>query len=299
MALLARAVTVDAELQEGQHLRTVDFDKPTSRMYLMTLKGSLRDLQRGTASCTWSAARNVHIYQRIAGTDAVSKMPIFEGDPTKGVITDMNLRTLSSNFPVDIGAVITGVHGKVFLDNGKNYAFIAEAGKTYEPTYSIFDPQAPISRAALKEYNEAGMADVDNCIARLNNGWSLVDNLSPIAEMVRINAVDLKVKKFDLPPDVDGWLRLPEHVVDACLTAYKASKKIEFVDFNKFNCVFERIDAEAWDEPIGVIDNMMRKAKGEGGAVDESRLDKVCTLKALVDMNLVLYGPSAGQSPGQ
>ena len=296
MALLARAVTVDAEVQEGQHLRTVDFDKPTSRMYMMTLKGSLRDLQRGTASCTWSAARGCeHIYQRIAGVDSVTKQPIFEGDPTKGVITDMKLRTLSSNFPVDIGGVISGVHGKVFLDNGKNYAFIAEAGKTYEPTYSIFDPVAPISRAALKEYNEAGMADLDNASASLNNGWTLVDNLCPIAEMVRINAVELKVKKFDYPPDVDGWLRLPTHVVDACVTAYKASKKVEFVDFNKFNCVFERIDAATWDEPIGVIDNMMRKAKGDGGAVDETRLDKVCTLKALVDMDLVLYGPSPGQ----
>ncbi len=294
LQLVASAFTVDAELQEGQHLRVEDFDKPTGREYWVSIKGSLRDLQGGRATCTWSARRNCeHIYQRIAGVDPESKQPEFEGDTTKGVIMDMKVRTISSTFPVDIGAVITGVHGKSFMDNGKNYAFIAEANRSYDQEFSIFDPVAPITRSDLKNYNEAGVAELDTQIAGpLSDGTTLVHNFSPIAKMLRINATVLNVPGFALAEGVEGWLQVPTQIVDACVSTYKANKTVEFVDFNKFNVAFERVDAATWDEPIGVIDNLIRKAKTEGGAVDDSRLDKICYLKAKVYMDFVLYGPS-------
>jgi len=293
--LLAQAVNVESGNPDA-HLKTNDFDGHTNRRYFVTLRGSLRDLQRGDAEATWHADTGCeHIYQRIAGVHEETKETVFDGDVTKGVIMDMKLETLSSNFPVDIGAIITGVHGKTFTRNGKNYAFIAEAGKVYEPTYSIFDPVSPVTRAALDQYNDTAMADLDrNITPLLTDGHKLVNNQCPIATMLRMNAHPqaLNITHFDHQEGQPGWLRIKAPLVDRCVATYKAQCNIPWIDFSKFRVDFERVGAETWDEPIGVIDNIRRRAKEEGTHVSDARLENIYTLKALLTVDSVLYGPA-------
>jgi hypothetical protein len=128
---------------ENVHLTTEDFDQHTDRTLYVKLEGSLSEFARGAVKPTWHADEGCeHIYQRIAGMDGLQ--PIFEGDTSKGLILSMNLESLDSTFPVDIGAIITGVNGKEFVASGRNYAFIATARRAEEPRKCIFQPQSKV-----------------------------------------------------------------------------------------------------------------------------------------------------------
>ena len=85
--MLANAVQATAVYNPDTHLTTRDFDTHTDRTWIVTLRGSLKDLQRGTASASWAPQEGKEfIFQRIAGIQ--DGKPVYEGDLTKGIITD-------------------------------------------------------------------------------------------------------------------------------------------------------------------------------------------------------------------
>jgi hypothetical protein len=205
----------------------------------------------------------------------------------------MRLNTVSSTFPVHIGAVASGIHGRTFLKNGKNYAFVAEAGKFSEPKQCIFEPASKITRAVLQQYNDTNVQNLEHALCRNPAGFTLVDNLCPLAEMLRLNSRALGMT-FEISPQEPGWLKVDTTIVDACLDRYEQEQKVAWQDMSKFQIQFERVDG-AWDQPEGVIDNIMRRKKGEPDHAVDSRLYNVYKLTAQIEMDLVLYGGAASQ----
>jgi len=206
----------------------------------------------------------------------------------------MRLNTVSSTFPVHIGAIASGIHGRTFLKNGKNYAFVAEAGKFSEPKQCIFEPASKITRAVLQQYNDTNVQNLEHALCRNPAGFTLVDNLCPLAEMLRLNSRALGMT-FEISPQEPGWLKVDTTIVDACLDRYEQEQKVAWQDMSKFQIQFERVDG-AWDQPEGVIDNIMRRKKGEPDHAVDSRLYNVYKLTAQIEMDLVLYGgATAGQ----
>jgi hypothetical protein len=288
--MIANAIPAPAKNPDA-HLEVNDFDQYTKRRYFVTLEGSLHDLQRGTVSATWHAEPNCeHIYQRIAGLNPSTGQNIFEGNLDRGIIMGMRLNTISSTYPVHIGAIVSGIQGRTFLKNGKNYAFVAEAGKAYEPKECIFEPASKITRAVLQQYNDTNVANLENHLCRNPAGFTLVDNLCPLAEMLRLNSSALGMT-FSISAQDPGWLKVDTKIVDACLDRYEQEQQVHWQDMNTFNIKFERVDGD-WDKPEGVIDNILRRP----GATDHQvgqRLHNNYKLTAQVEMDLVLYGGSA------
>jgi hypothetical protein len=50
-----------------------------------------------------------------------------------------------------------------------------------------------VSRVALEKYNDTSAAKMESHVFRNQAGFTMVDNLSPLAEMMRLNAVALKM----------------------------------------------------------------------------------------------------------
>lgn len=282
------AAAAPADPKPDAHLTTTDFDQHTKRNFWVTLTGSLNDFQRGTTQAVWHHdAGCEHIYQRIAGMEGGK--PIYEGDTSKAVILGLKLLSVSSNFPVDIGAVITGVHGKTYCANGKNYAFIAEAGKYREANSCIFEPQSKVTRGMLQQYNDTSPAKMESHCFHGQDGETLVDNQSPLALMLRLNSEVLNMT-FGLGQGDVGFLKVDTNIVKACLQRYEEDQKVNFIDKNNFRIDFERVDGQLWAAPEGVIDNLRSNQRGNNGHVASQRLVNTYTVKALIEEELVLYG---------
>lgn len=289
-AILAAAHETVAQYDPNVHLKTQDFDQHTERTLYVKLEGSLSDFERGTIKPTWYADEGCeHIYQRIAGRTPEGQV-LFEGDTSKGLILGLELETLSSTFPVDIGAVIHEVNGKEFTASGRQYAFIARSHCDWEPKKCIFEPASKVTRAMLEKYNDTSASMMETHCFRSGNGLTLVDNLSPLTAMLRLNAETLKMT-FGIPEGQEGFLKVATPIVDACLRRYEEDQKVSFIDMKKFKIDFERVDSpNQWDRAEGVIDNLRSQAKGSNGHAASQRLTNKYALVAKVNAKLVLYG---------
>jgi hypothetical protein len=164
---------------------------------------------------------------------------------------------------------------------------VAEAGKAYEPKKCIFEPASKITRAVLQQYNDTNVANLENHLCRNVAGFTLVDNLCPVAEMLRLNSAALGMT-FSIGAQEQGWLKVDTKIVDACLERYESEQKVHWQDMNTFNIQFERVDG-AWDKPEGVIDNIIRRNQNTDHQIGQ-RLHNNYKLTAQVEMDLVLYG---------
>lgn len=254
--LVAKSFAVSGEYDPHAPLKTTDFDQYTDRTFYVTLKGSLEQFENGEIVPVWSADPGCeHIYQRIAGYDG--DKPIYAGSTDMGLLFDMHLETLSSNFPVDLGAVITNVSGTEYTANGRNYAFIAEAHCRQEPNKRIFLPKSNVSRAALEKYTNTSAQNLRAKVYQnAYENMTFVENDSPIAHMLRLNADSLNIS-FDLPEGKEGFLRVATPLVEACLKRYEEDQQVDFIDMKQFSVAFERIDSpDDWTRDEGLIDNM-------------------------------------------
>ena len=287
-AIEAQAAVTEGTFTDGIRLTTQDFDKHTRRSYYMTLEGSLNQLNAGTVMPEWSAEEGAeHIYQRIAGV--VDGKPVFQGDTTTGLMLGMELDMVKSTFPVDIGVNIAGVHGRECTKDGKMYAFVATANFAHEPKKCIFEPVSPITREMLEKYNDTSVGQMRSHVFRCDDGISsLVDNQSPLARMMRLNQ-DVLHMTIGPDPSWVGHLKVATPIVDACIERYEADTKLALQDMKNFKAIFERVGAETWNQPEGVIDNLRANQKGQGGHVADQRLSNVYKLVArvTVDSNLI------------
>jgi len=271
------------------HLTDNDFDSHTDRRIWVKLEGSLRDLQRGTVSSVWKADTE-NIYRRITGTDYMN--PQFEGDVEKGIVIAMNLHLVTSTFPVDVGAIVSNVHGKEFMKSGRNYAFIVPRKNTVTFNQPIFEPASKVTRELLQRHNDASAARLSDDYSRFASGKAHVRNLSPLGKMIRRHATDLAMT-FACSAEEDKWFECTGAIVDKCLKAYEEYQNVNFQNMADFKIAFERVDAPPgeWAQEKGVIDRMLRSRTGEKGRhAADARLNTPFTLMAQIGMKLVLYG---------
>lgn len=280
----------------GTQLTTADFDRHTKRTFFVTLEASLNDLQRGTKAAEWHAEEGKeHIFQRISGM--VNGKPLYDGDVTKGVMLGMNLWNVSSTFPVDIGVNLTGVLGGFYEKGGKSYAFIAEAGKTVNyGGKCIHQPASPITREMLAKYDDTSVEKLKDTYARVGSGMTtMVDNNSPLGEMLRINAGAFNMT-IAPPRGAQCHLVVPNDVVDACIARYEMDQKVDFMNMKNFKGTFERVGAATWDDPAGLIDNIRSTQRGADGHVGNKRLENVYKITAMVEVALNLMGGAKTQT---
>ncbi len=119
---------------------------------------------------------------------------------------------------------------------------------------------------------------------------TLVNNQNPLAEMVRINAEALGIPPGSLfDSKAEGWMPVDSSIVDRCLARYEEEVRIGFQDMRNFEIRFSRVDS-FWNDPVGVCDNIARRAKNGPDHVDNTRLQNIYELEAEIDMRHVLYG---------
>ncbi len=280
------------EGEEELHLTVDDFDKVTERTYFVKIKGSLRQFARGQVKPIWAAHDGqTHIFQRIAGVDG--RKVLYEGDTAKGIILGAHIEAVKNTTPTDIGVNATQIHGGVYTDTGANYAYIipAKTMQWVKVDKCIFKPKSIISRSALEAYNDTSPEKLETHVFRhAGKAFSLVANRSPLAQMLRLNKEKLKLK-FQLGPDDEGYLKVPNIIVDACMKRYEANQRVNFINFNGFQFEFERVDSPTdWARPEGIVDNIKGHAKAGTTHIATRRLENEYEVVLAVNMRLVLYG---------
>ncbi len=164
------------------------------------------------------------------------------------------------------------------------------AQTTQEPNKCIFEPASPITREMLEKYDDTSVGKMRSHVFRCEDGVScLVDNKSPLARMMRLNQ---KALNMTIGPDEnwEGHLKVATPIVDACISRYEADTKLAFEDMKNFKACFERVCAETWNQPEGVVDNLRANQKGQGGHLADQRLANVYKLVAKVTVESNLYG---------
>lgn len=279
----------EGSVNPDTHLTTDDFDAHTEIKLFVTLEGSLEEFARGEVKPIWSADQGAeHIYQRIAGFEGDA--PRFEGDTSKGLLLDMHLMSFQSNFPVHIGATITGVTGKTATADGKRFAFVVPKNSSSYTPDRIFEARNKTTREMIATYNDTSPELMEShCYKNAATGKTMLHNNSPLAKMMRANAAALGNMTFGLLPGEDGMLGVDTAIVDTCIAAYRDQQKVEFTDMKKFQIVFSRIGESEWNSERGVCDNLL-KGNTRDLQVAKQRMTNRYQLCAQINAKLVLYG---------
>lgn len=245
-ALLKHAVAITARNPDG-HLTTEDFTAHQRIKLFFNRTCSLNEMQRTPDLQRWRVDPGAeHIFQRIAGLHPETREPKREGDLSKGMILNMRLVRVDSNFPVDLGVNITDVHGIVGDGKGNTYAFIAPKNKSREPANEvIYVPKNVITRDLLARFNDINPKKLrEGTIMTEESPMAGVDNKCIIAEMIRFNHVSLGIDINEVPrKGEDGWFVLDKRVVQACMAAYEEEQKVGFHDMRNFELTFTRVDS--------------------------------------------------------
>jgi hypothetical protein len=289
----AAAVSQPQSIEDTTHLTVENFDDHDTRKFWAKIQGSAKDIAKGIISTTWRAPPGKeHIYQRIVGYDG--DKPIYEGDLTKGIMLDAMIGFVKNTYHFDIGVTIDGVQGEEVADDGKFYACIIPA-RTMQPVkldQPCFTPHAKnkITARVLEEHRDTNVKHLEASIFRQNNNdvYCLVDNLSVVADMLRLNKKKLGLH-IDLRSDIPGYLKAPSDLVDACLKKYSDSQRVNFLDMPKFGIHFHRVGGLAWDDPAGIIDNVDPR-NPRANKINDKRFTNNYEVLCQVGTKLVLFG---------
>lgn len=124
-AVLSEAATTDASLAEGNSYCVASPENPLKRNLVVSIRASLNDLclskSKGTWAPTTEALKSIFQQKKFTSLDGSADA---QGDLKSVVLHDLKVQHASSNFPVSLGAKITGVDDTTFSSTGDSFSMI-------------------------------------------------------------------------------------------------------------------------------------------------------------------------------
>jgi len=124
-AVLSEAASTDASLGEGSSYCVASPDNPLKRNLVVSIRASLNDLclskSKGTWAPTTEALKSIFQQKKFTSLDGSADA---QGDLKSVVLHDLKVQHTSSNFPVSLGAKITGVDDTTFSSTGDSFSMI-------------------------------------------------------------------------------------------------------------------------------------------------------------------------------
>lgn len=264
----------DEDISDGIH----------DQEYYVTIKGSLNDFGEIEGLSEWKAhPGNEHIYQPLeVNSDGDLERT---GDVTKGLILDTSWIHVHSTAPegIDIGLNISGVEGNVHTARGETFSIIVPGGgRTVVCGRSCFKPKGVITRNALENHRICDTANIgEDVIRQSGKSWGYVKRSSVIINLLKSNQGKFDIK-LRLPSDPEALIKVPNHMIDTCISYLESKQNIPVVDFNHFTVTSKRIDGEAWDSTKNVIDDIAGHDQEEQSRYETVRMDNKFTVTGLL-----------------
>ena len=273
----------------ASHLTKEDFGKGVATdEFWVHISGTMNCLGEIAGQAEWTPEPgSEHIFQMIEGV--VDGVPKMKGDLKQGVLLGAQWDYVESTFPVDVALDMSGVVGMVRTAQGKHHSVIVPAGKTVKPKRSCFRPTDCISRNMLETFNLYNAKNLNNDVKREDGeSWSYVKKSSPVISLIRANRSYFKVQ-MTLPSGSEGFVKVPNKIIDTCMKFLKEKQQVPFTNFNKFKVVATRTDGREFNNPEGVVDDISGHDMGDKEYIQSVRMNNECHIKALLVLTRALY----------
>lgn len=160
------------------------------REYVMQWEGSLDELHRNPAKCTWSVSKGVQpIFQsRTRHGMGDDKLAERAGDLSKVCLVGMQITKIDSTFPCDVALCIAGAKGNVYSSSGEQFAaMISPNERQHNMQKVVVKPSPYMNSAYMQLYPGMTSSNLrtDKIMSVPGENYCFVDQSHPIVEPVR------------------------------------------------------------------------------------------------------------------
>jgi len=248
---LEAASSIAEPLGEGNSFAVAQSDNPLKRIVAVSIKASLNELCLQKARGTWApsqeALRNIFQQKKFTSLDGSTESM---GDLKSIVLHDMKITHVKSNFPLSLGARISGVDDCTYSATGESFSTIVlpQAESTREKILQADDVALAYEFAkkfpgyTSTNLSEKGVHEVSQ------RRFVLVAADHPIVSAISENADKLQMGEISMMPE--GLVKISQQLYESILPLVRTQveSQIKVRDMSRASVSIQPAEYASWSE---------------------------------------------------
>lgn len=292
LATLGAAAEANDPLSTANSYSTQDPSHPLERTVHVCLRDTLDNLAQRRGATTWapSPAALKRIFQQSKFLDLGGRAERY-GDMKSVVLHDVTLQSVTSDFPISVGAKITGVDANTFTLNGEAFSHVIPP-KSSSTSASVL--QTDDVNAAYEFSRKFPGYTADNLHTKgvhevADRNFALVAADHPICAAIQENAQNLQTGEISMMPEglVKIHSNLYKTMAPAVLSQVAAQLRVR--DLSTASVSFQPTEYPSWGAAKAALvknrqDTVRQSYKNEwsslstGGVTTEMKRDQTVDL---------------------
>jgi len=251
-AVAALGAAADSvSLAEGSSFFAASPENPLQRNLVVSIKASLNDLVLKTNKGVWAPSpENLKaIFQQKKFTDLEGSAEA-KGDLKSVVLHDMAVTQVSSNFPMSLGAKITGVDNNTFSSTGEPFSMVVLPNSSSSAERMLQKDDVSLAYEFAKKFpgytadnlSTKGVHEVSQ------RRFVLVNADHPIVSAISENADRLQMGEIAMMPE--GMIKVSSGLYESILplVSTQVASQIKVRDFSEASVSISPAEFKSWDD---------------------------------------------------
>lgn len=283
-SMLSEAAITEASLAEGSSYCVASPDNPLKRNIVVSIRASLNDLCLSKSKGVWQpsgdALKSIFQQKKYTSLDGSADN---QGDLKSMVLHDLSVTHVSSNFPIALGAKVTGVDDTTFSSTGDSYSLIVLPNSSSPHPRTLQSDDVSLAYEFAKKfpgYTSDNLAEKG--IHEVNaRRFVLVAADHPLVSAISENADKLQMGEISMMPE--GLVKISQGLYESILPLVKTQveSQIKVRDFSRANVKISPAEFGSWaDARAELLMEAKRPLKAQlevemAGAANESEAKQI------------------------
>ena len=249
LATLQAARSADSPFSPANTYTTADPSNPLERRVHVSLRATLDDLSQKRGASTWAPSPSAakRIFQQTKFTDLSGKAER-HGDMKSVVLHSVQLEEAGSNFPISVGAKISGVDSNTFTLNGECFSHVLLPETTSSNPRMLQSDDVDAAYEFAKKFpgytsDNLSTKGIVKCDER---NFALVAADHPVCAAIQENAETLQTGDISMMPE--GLVKIGADLYKSMAPAVKTqvASQLRVRDFSTASVSFQPTDYPSW-----------------------------------------------------
>lgn len=249
LATLSAAKSADSPFSPANTYTTADAACPLERRVHVSLRATMDDLSQKRGASTWAPSPSAckRIFQQTKFTDLSGKVER-HGDMKSMVLHSVDLEEAASNFPISVGAKISGVDTNTFTLNGESFSHVLLPETTSSAARTLQADDVDAAYEFARKFpgytaDNLGTKGIVDCQER---NFALVAADHPVCAAIQENADSLQTGEISMMPE--GLVKLSTNLYKtmAPVVRQQVASQLRVRDFSTASVAFQPTDFPSW-----------------------------------------------------